>query len=54
MSRVDANPEPARIREMFDGIAGSYDLLTDYVIFASWVLYALAIASVFVFRRRMP
>ncbi|MGA3026503.1 MAG: amino acid permease [Bryobacteraceae bacterium] len=35
-------------------LSGSYDLLTDYVIFASWVLYALAIASVFVFRRRLP
>jgi APA family basic amino acid/polyamine antiporter len=35
-------------------LSGSYDMLTDYVIFASWVLYALAIASVFVFRRRMP
>ena len=35
-------------------LSGSYDMLTDYVIFASWVLYGLAIASVFVFRRRMP
>ena len=35
-------------------LSGSYDLLTDYVIFASWILYALAIASVFVFRRRLP
>jgi len=35
-------------------LSGSYDMLTDYVIFASLVLYALAIASVFVFRRRLP
>ena len=35
-------------------LSGSYDVLTDYVIFASWVLYGLATASVFVFRRRLP
>jgi APA family basic amino acid/polyamine antiporter len=28
--------------------------LTDYVIFGSWIFYALATASVFVFRRKMP
>jgi APA family basic amino acid/polyamine antiporter len=28
--------------------------LTDYVIFGSWIFYALATASVFVFRRTMP
>jgi APA family basic amino acid/polyamine antiporter len=35
-------------------LSGSYDKLTDYVIFASYILYGLAIASVFVFRRRLP
>ena len=35
-------------------LSGSYDLLTDYVIFASWLLYGLTAASVFVFRRRLP
>jgi len=35
-------------------LSGSYDLLTDYVIFASWLLYGMTAASVFVFRRRMP
>lgn len=35
-------------------LSGSYDKLTDYVIFASWIFYGLATASVFIFRRRMP
>ena len=35
-------------------LSGSYDLLTDSVIFASWLFYGLATASVFVFRRTMP
>jgi len=35
-------------------LSGTYDALTDYVIFASWIFYGLAIGSVFVFRRRMP
>ncbi len=35
-------------------LSGSYDQLTDYAIFALWIFYGLATASVFVFRRRMP
>jgi APA family basic amino acid/polyamine antiporter len=35
-------------------LSGSYDVLTDYVIFASWLLYGLTAASVFVFRRKHP
>jgi len=35
-------------------LSGSYDVLTDYVIFASWMLYGLTAASVFVFRRKLP
>jgi len=35
-------------------LSGSYDVLTDYVIFASWLLYGLTAATVFVFRRRIP
>lgn len=31
---------------------GSFDQLTDYVIFASWIFYALVAASLFIFRRR--
>lgn len=35
-------------------LAGSYDTLTDAVIFAAWLFYGLAAASLFVFRRRLP
>ena len=35
-------------------LSGSYDLLTDSVIFASWLFYGLAAGSVFVFRRTLP
>jgi APA family basic amino acid/polyamine antiporter len=34
-------------------LSGSYDTLTDYVIFANWIFFGLVIASVFVIRRRM-
>ncbi|HMJ09207.1 MAG TPA: amino acid permease, partial [Pyrinomonadaceae bacterium] len=35
-------------------LTGSFDTLTDYVIFGSWIFYALVTASIFVFRRRYP
>ena len=35
-------------------ISGTYDQLTDYVIFASWIFYGLVTSSVFVLRRKMP
>ena len=35
-------------------LSGSFDTLTDYVIFAVLIFMGLATASVFVFRRRMP
>ncbi len=35
-------------------ISGSFDTLTDYVIFGSWIFYALVTASIFVFRRKYP
>jgi APA family basic amino acid/polyamine antiporter len=34
-------------------VSGSYDTLTDSVIFASWLFYGLAAGSLFVFRRTM-
>ena len=35
-------------------LSGSYDSLTDAVIFASWIFYGMTTASVFLFRRRLP
>ena len=35
-------------------LSGSFDTLTDYVIFAAWIFYALNAASVFILRRRVP
>jgi basic amino acid/polyamine antiporter, APA family len=35
-------------------ISGSFDQLTDYVLFASWIFYGLTTSAVFVLRRRLP
>jgi amino acid transporter len=35
-------------------VSGKYDELFDFVIFGSWILYAMATASVFVLRRKRP
>jgi APA family basic amino acid/polyamine antiporter len=35
-------------------ISGTFDQLSDYVIFASWIFYGLVTSSVFVLRRTMP
>lgn len=35
-------------------VSGSYDQLTDYVIFASWIFYGMTTSAVFVLRRKMP
>ena len=35
-------------------LSGKYDQLFDFVIFGSWILYAMATASVFVLRRQRP
>lgn len=35
-------------------LSGTFDTLTDSVMFASWLFYGLTTASVFVFRRTMP
>ena len=35
-------------------LSGSYDALTDAVVFSSWLFYGLVTASLFVFRAKMP
>jgi APA family basic amino acid/polyamine antiporter len=35
-------------------LSGSFDTLTNYVIFGSWIFYGLTTSAVFVFRRTMP
>ena len=35
-------------------LSGTYDQITSYVVFGSWVFYALTAASVIVLRRKMP
>jgi basic amino acid/polyamine antiporter, APA family len=35
-------------------LSGSYDALTDSVVFASWMFYGLSTGSLFIFRKTMP
>jgi APA family basic amino acid/polyamine antiporter len=35
-------------------LSGSFDTLTDYVVFGSWIFYALVTSSIFLFRRKHP
>lgn len=35
-------------------LSGSYDTLTDYVIFVNWMFFGLVIVSIFFLRRRLP
>lgn len=35
-------------------LIGSFDTLTDYVVFAMWIFYALITGSIFVYRRKFP
>jgi APA family basic amino acid/polyamine antiporter len=35
-------------------LSGTYDQLFTYVIFASWIFYALGAAAIFIMRRKMP
>src|SRR5687767_10179667 len=35
-------------------LSGSFDTSTDYVVFGSWIFYALVTSSIFLFRRKYP
>lgn len=35
-------------------LSGSFDMITDYVIFASWLFYMLGALGVFILRKKMP
>lgn len=35
-------------------LSGSYDTLTDYVVFVNWIFFGLVIVSIFMIRRRVP
>ncbi len=35
-------------------VSGSFDQLTDYVVFSGWIFYALNVASLFLLRRKAP
>jgi APA family basic amino acid/polyamine antiporter len=35
-------------------LSGTFDQLTDYVVFASWIFYAMVTGVVFILRKRMP
>lgn len=35
-------------------MVGSFDKLTDYVVFAMWIFYALITGSIFIYRRKFP
>lgn len=55
---INAVPIPSLI---FQGViacvlalSGSFDALTNYVIFGSWIFYGLVTSSIFIYRRRFP
>jgi len=35
-------------------LIGSFDTLTDYVVFAMWIFYALITGSIFIYRKKFP
>jgi APA family basic amino acid/polyamine antiporter len=60
MARLSVTNVPVRSL-IFQGVlacilalSGSFDTLTNYVVFGSWIFYALVTASIFVFRRKYP
>src|SRR5690606_22985119 len=35
-------------------LSGTFDQLTDYVVFSAWLFYSLAGVSLFIFRKKIP
>jgi APA family basic amino acid/polyamine antiporter len=60
LARLSATHVPVRalilqgILAAILALSGRFDTLTDYVVFGSWIFYALVTSSIFVFRRRYP
>ncbi len=58
VSHASRTPVPAVVAQglvsALLAMSGTFDQLTDYVVFSSWIFYALVTASLFVFRKRMP
>jgi basic amino acid/polyamine antiporter, APA family len=61
IGRVHPKFRTPHISLLFQGIwssvlvtSGSFDTITDYVIFASWLFYMLGAAGVFILRKKMP
>ena len=58
--RVSINHVPVTSVLLTGGLAivlaliGSFDTLTDYVVFAMWIFYALITGSIFIYRRKFP
>jgi len=42
------------IVSMFLALSGTFDQLTNYVVFSSWIFYAMVTGVVFVLRKKMP
>lgn len=59
-AKLSVNSVPVSSVLLTGGIAiilamsGSFDILTDYVVFGSWVFYALVTSSIFLYRRKYP
>lgn len=61
LSRVHPRTKTPVISVLVQGLiacglafSGTFDQLTDYVVFASWIFYGLASYAIFIFRRRDP
>jgi APA family basic amino acid/polyamine antiporter len=59
-ARLSVNAVPVNA-VLFQGVwasilalSGSFDTLTDYVIFGSWIFYALITSSIFIYRKKHP